>query len=105
MKHKYIVRSERDKCYRVQIRYTGFYVNQRFFFRSLGGEEKALEEAIKFRNEHVAKLSEFLKQGGKSLIRIGNEEWVAMENKPRKRPVSQFLLWAGRDINGKRREP
>lgn len=104
MKRKYVVRSERDQCYRVHIRYTGFQVSKRFFFRSLGGEDKALEEAVKFRDEQLVLLQEYLKAGNKSLVKMGNEEWVAMDNKPRKRPVSQFLLWAGRDINGKRRE-
>lgn len=86
---------EREKCYELALRRSNLKCTMTFTYNVYGGKEAALAAAIKARDELVGKIPKRRKPTGGS----GNDLWRSLSKTPKRKSVSQLLLWMGRDAN------
>lgn len=103
---RYIYQWAKHDRYVVRVTVKGQVVTRYFGFDACGGQKKAMKLAIECREDLLREIAsgEFER---KLYTGEPNKAWdlLGKRSKKKTRVVSQFLLWAGRDLNGKKVEP
>lgn len=76
----------------VHVTKNGYRARKIFPYNLYPTKEDALKAAICYKDEHL----EMALKYSRTLPVPGNVAWESLSKKPKPRPTSQFLLWAGK---------
>lgn len=99
----YIYQWSDHERYVVRMTANGHNISRYFGFKACGGKEKAMKLAKECRDELLQDIADGVFQ--RRLVKgEPNLKWESLGKRSKRKPkvVSQFLLWAGRNLNGEK---